>query len=284
MALEAVSKIIDQVNQVYARGKLEKACLVRFKSRQGNIFGDPERYPVQFNPSEYSIRRGYQLSEKRPIGEDLKPIDLQTGSAEYSVLTVKLYFDSYTELVSEQGFVNYVAGHVKNSLGSDLSKSRAGPAVRKVMPGFDMDEDVSPIPDSKVNKRLTEILKLIKYNNEDHEPPYIGFVWGESIAFFGKLVHYDADYTVFDRDGTPVRAILALTIMGEDNAFESDSKPFESPDRTKQRTLRHGDQLWMMAHEEYGSVAHWKTIARANNLLNPRMLKNVVRLKVPSIR
>ena len=60
--------------------------------------------------------------------------------------------------------------------------------------------------------------------------------------------------------------------------------PFESPDRTKERTLTQGDQLWMIAGQEYSDPGQWKVIAEANDILNPRKLEGAVTLKVPSIR
>ncbi|MEG2074738.1 MAG: peptidoglycan-binding protein, partial [Angelakisella sp.] len=60
--------------------------------------------------------------------------------------------------------------------------------------------------------------------------------------------------------------------------------PFESPNRTKERVLTEGDQLWMMAQQEYDNPALWKPIAAANGILNPRKLGGITSLKVPSIK
>jgi len=277
----ALSKIKQKTRRVLDNGKLEKAYVVVYK-KTGNSYKISGKVQVQFNPAEYSIRRGMNYSRKRALGRDISSADIQSVNAEPSVLSVALYFDSYTELKSNQG----VAGAVKNTAAHYLKKGygQVTSNYKSIMPSFDMNEDLSPTPDYTVNQRFEEFMTLIKYAREEHEPPHIGFIWGDSLFFVGKVAGQSVQYTVFDRDGTPVRAKLDMSIVGEEVAFDSKEYPFESPDRTKQRTLNYGDQLWMMAQEEYGDAAHWKTIAEANGILNPRTMESAVCLKVPSIR
>jgi hypothetical protein len=159
-------------------------------------------------------------------------------------------------------------------------------AISPRFPTFDMNEDLSPNTNYEVNVRFYALLNLIKYNHEEHEPPHIGFIWGKSMFFVGKVRSQSVQYTVFDRNGTPIRAKLTMSIVGEEMIFNDQQNlyPHESPDRTKQRTLHYGDQLWMMAQQEYGDASYWKTIAEANGILNPRAIGGVMRLKIPSIR
>lgn len=284
----AVNAIKGPIDKVYGSGKLVKARIVVYTlSGNSYVIKNPEdKMYVQFNPSEYTIRRGMTLSEKKALGRDQSPNNNQAVSGDQSVLSVSLYFDSYTELLSEQGLVNKSL-----SSASDLLKSGYNQLTQTVMPegifpSFDMNEDISPAPDQKVNKLFNTILGLVKYAAEDHAPPQIGFIWGEHLHFVGTIDSYSVQYTAFDRDGTPVRAKIDMQITGEEMSLSQmqSEYPKESPDRTKQRTLHYGDQLWMMAQAEYGDVTHWKTIAAANGILNPRAISGVVRLKVPSIR
>jgi nucleoid-associated protein YgaU len=46
--------------------------------------------------------------------------------------------------------------------------------------------------------------------------------------------------------------------------------PRQSADRTKQKTLKQGEQLWMLAAEEYEDPSRWRAIAEANGIDNPR--------------
>ena len=59
---------------------------------------------------------------------------------------------------------------------------------------------------------------------------------------------------------------------------------FSSPDRTKERMLTEGDQLWMLAQQEYDDPAQWRAIAAANGILNPRQLAGARALKLPPIK
>jgi hypothetical protein len=273
------SRIRKKAGKMYGFGKLEKAYIVRFK-KSGSKYDSDEKVPVQFNPAEYSIQRGVRHSGKKALGQDTSSAEIQSVSGEPSSLTVSLYFDSYTDLKAGEGLVNSMVTGISGMMMGDYNKQAAG----TFLPSFDMNEDLAPTPKYNVNQRFEEFLELIKYAPEEHEPPHVGFLWGDSVFFVGKIVSQNTQYTVFNRDGTPVRVKLTMTIMGEDTAFDSKEYPMESPDRTKQRTLHYGDQLWMMAQEEYGDVAHWKTIAASNGILNPRTIDRVVRLKVPSIR
>jgi len=273
---KAASKSAKGAIKEKMSGKLEKACFVVYEG-----LGDRRRVKyradMQFNPSEYRIHRGMKLSKKKGLGTDTLPSGIQTVHGESSVLSFSLYFDSYTELQAEPG----MAGK-----GISYLTGKGNEKAPQAFPSFDMNEDLSPPPDYRVNELFTTFLSLVKYDPKQHTPPQVGFIWSKFLHFVGKLSSYDVQYTVFDKDGTPVRAKIAMRIIGEEIALTEleQQYPRESPDRTKQRTLHYGDQLWMMAQEEYGDVAHWKTIAQANGILNPRTISGAARLKVPSIR
>ena len=93
-------------------------------------------------------------------------------------------------------------------------------------------------------------------------------------------------YTMFAKDGTPLRAKLQITIVGEETELLQSrmAHTFSSPNRTKERTLTEGDPLWLMAQQEYDNPAMWRTIAEANGILNPRRITRAMTLKVPSIK
>jgi len=275
--------IKSKANKVLDNGKLEKAYIVSYE-KPGSSFEMIGKIQVQFNPAEYTIQRGVNHSEKQALGRDVSSAEIQTVNAKHSVLSVSLYFDSYTELKSNQGAANAAKNKAATFLKRSYNFAAASAGVKDNLPNFDMNEDFSPNPDYTVNRRLEELLSLIKYAPEGHEPPHIGFIWGDSIFFVGKIASQTTQYTVFDRDGTPIRAKLDISIIGEDVSYDPQKYPFESPDRTKQRTLRYGDQIWMMAQEEYGDASRWKIIAKANHVMNPRLMGGMTNLKVPSIR
>ncbi|MCL2399885.1 MAG: hypothetical protein FWC91_09125 [Defluviitaleaceae bacterium] len=243
-------------------GKLEKATFIRYK-RPGNSPSVDKRIEVQFNPSEYSIKRSANHAKKKPLFQDTCVDHVQTVSGGDTELTVSLHFDAFTPIKPAQFRGNNTV----------------------ILPTIDMNKDEQPDVDGSVTSRVNEILSLIKYDHEEHEPPRVGFIWGKDVFFVGSISSQQTQYTLFSREGTPIRAKIDLTIVGEEAHVENKVRqyPMESPDRTKQRTLAYGDQLWMIAQNEYGDVCRWKIIASANGILNPRAINETKQLKVPSI-
>lgn len=128
-----------------------------------------------------------------------------------------------------------------------------------------------------MTKMLTD---LVDMDGELHRAPKVTFVYGTFI-FTGIVQKADQKFTMFSRLGIPVRCELTFEIK---KTFDSDDKknePKESSDRTKVRTLQEGDQLWMLSSKEYDSPEHWRKIADANGIDNPRLLKNKNELTVP---
>jgi nucleoid-associated protein YgaU len=82
----------------------------------------------------------------------------------------------------------------------------------------------------------------------------------------------------------PVRATLSVTFrLCQSITEQSKKSPLQSSDRTKQRMLKQGDQLWMIAGEEYENPGLWRDIARANGIDNPRILESGRKLIVPPL-
>ena len=249
MLNKAASRAADALYE----GKLEKAKL--FRVVRGMQMGD--MLPVQFNPSEYQISRSVNLSRKLSIGKDQDIDKMQAAAGNFATFSATLYFDTDTDL----------SGFDTGSLSS---------ALKSVL-----------LP--KLGKKPTEVCQSIanmpKYNDEQHAPLKVRFVWGR-LDFMGYVASSSISYTMFSRDGTPLRAKLQLTIVGEETELLQRRmiRTFSSPNRTKERTLTEGDPLWLMAQQEYDDPAMWRTIAEANGILNPRKISGAMRLKVPSIK
>lgn len=126
------------------------------------------------------------------------------------------------------------------------------------------------------------IISLLDIEGSLHRPPQVTFSWG-SIQFKGIVTEVKESYTMFLSDGKPVRAKLDLTIKSVFDAKEGKRQhPFESPDRTKYRRVRQGEQLWNYAYEEYGDPAAWKSIAIENGLRHPLEIQAGQLLRIPA--
>lgn len=128
-----------------------------------------------------------------------------------------------------------------------------------------------------------KITKLLEIDSDLHTPPMCRFVWG-SLDFRGILQKVGQQFTMFLDSGLPVRATLKVTFQQTKTVKEQyEEIPRQSADRTKQRIVNQGDQLWLIATEEYEDPGLWRHIAKANGIDNPLKMKTGQQLIVPRL-
>jgi hypothetical protein len=84
------SSAVEAKNKVYGNGKLEKAYIISYK-KSGSRYEVADKMAVQFNPSEYSIQRYLDVSEKKRLSKDSSSNDVQAVSSGRTTLSVSLY-------------------------------------------------------------------------------------------------------------------------------------------------------------------------------------------------
>jgi nucleoid-associated protein YgaU len=123
-----------------------------------------------------------------------------------------------------------------------------------------------------VSEHTRQLTDLMRIDGKLHAPPTVRFSWGVLI-FQAIIDKISQRYTMFLADGTPVRATLSVTFTQYKTIREQlQDPPRNSPDKTKRRTVQGPDDLWLLADREYGDVAHWRRIARANRIDDPRSI------------
>ncbi len=127
------------------------------------------------------------------------------------------------------------------------------------------------------------VVKLLKIDASLHAPPILKFLWG-SLSFICVLSKVTQKFTMFGTDGKPVRATLSVTFNEYKTGNSGVEVHLESWDRTKHYVTRQGDTLWQIAWEEYGATVHWRAIAKANKITDPRSIKAGLSLVIPAIR
>ena len=202
---------------------------------------------VLFNPSEYQLTDGANYAEKKVPGLD-GPV-LQYISGEATELTLSLFLDTYVPN-KPSGLLSFGSG-----------------------PGASTDVSV-------ITKQIADATSI---DGSLHRPPKVTFKWG-SLNFNGVVTKFNHTYTMFTESGMPVRAKVNLTfkslISPKDTHRES---PFESPDRSKYRTIREGIGLWDIANMEYGDPDMWKVVAMENGILNPLDVRPGQVVKLPAL-
>jgi len=192
---------------------------------------------VQFNPPEYSIRKGSQISEIAIPGLDSPLLQFIRGNNE--TLTLKLFFDSTDE-------------------GTD------------------------------VREQTKKFYKLAKMDTHTHALPKCRISWGKTgrikgdnaTDFIGIVESINQDFTLFNADGTPMRAELELTFK-EYRTLEEQIKELHS--YTRSRSIKRGDTLSSIAAREYNDPGEWRIIAEKNNILDPRDLTPGQVIEVPPL-
>jgi len=153
------------------------------------------------------------------------------------------------------------------------------PAVLSVELFFDTYEDKTDVREAHTQK----IIELTHINVESHAPPKVMFTWG-GFKFIGFVETLTVRYTMFLPDGKPGRATANMSIKELLSAAEqAKTREKHSPDHTKRRTLKTGETLALIAHEEYDDAAEWRRIADANGIMDPRDVKPGMVLTLPPI-
>ncbi len=202
--------------------------------------GGSYEIPVQFNPGEYNISDSVQYSEKNIPGTAGPITQFISGAA--STLNLSLIFDTYD--TPESG--------IRNIAGDKTAVT-----------------DLSPTSPTDVSKLVGKVANLLTIHGQLHRPPLVTFRWG-TLHFKGVITEMKQNYTMFMPSGMPVRARVELTFKSVfDPAEKKRESPFESPDRTKFRTIHQGEQLWNYATKEYGDPEQWRVIASHNDMMNP---------------
>lgn len=208
---------------------------------------------VMFNPAEYNLTDKAKYINKQVPG--LAGPITQFVMGEESTLEISLMFDTY----------------------------ETSPKVASANVAAKMNDKSAPVHPTNVTSLTKKIVGLTQIDGQQHRPPICEFIWG-SLKFKGVVTEVKSNYTMFTESGMPVRARLEVTFQSVMDAAESKKKsPFESPDRTKYRTVEQGMQLWHIAYEEYGDPELWRVIAKENNMMNPRDLQPGQMVRLPAL-
>lgn len=133
-------------------------------------------------------------------------------------------------------------------------------------------------------RTLTDrIDRLLQVDTDSKAPPVVKFVWG-SIEFTSVIESANTRFTMFLRDGTPVRAWMDVTFR--EYATPTDRLASDSSDSNDEETVhvvQEGDTLWAIADAEYDDPYKWRTIAEENGIEDPRTLQPGTELTIPPL-
>ncbi|WP_083629478.1 CIS tube protein [Tenacibaculum agarivorans] len=201
---------------------------------------------VQINPASYTHEHTIEYNKFQPVG---------------SPGTSTWYKGTPPEKVSFDIYFDATGAISTSSLSSLLSSS------------------------TSVSDQIDEFKSTcFTYNGSIHEPNYLILSWG-TLVFKCKLISLNISYTLFQSDGTPLRAKLSVafesSISADDIATEADN---QSPDLTHYIEIKEGDTLPLICYQIYGDSNYYTEVAAYNNILNFRDLSPGTKLYLPPLK
>lgn len=151
---------------------------------------------------------------------------------------------------------------------------------------FDATEKPGKKDVRELTNKFVVLTRKERADDQTSEPPVCKIEWGEAgpknsdFPFTGVVTRLDQDFTLFNSDGTPLRAMLTIAFREQINT-ENDLKDTD-PEFTTY-VVKRSDTLSSIAAKMYNNSAKWRVIAQANNLDDPRHLNIGATLNIPKI-
>ena len=234
---------------------LEKLTIWYEKNSQEDFLNSIE---ALFNPNEFSLNRTVSWETQYAGGAESGFSWQEFKSAAPKTLSINLFFDTYE---ARGGF----------SLAS---------AAAQAVPGGSLF--LSPDATS-VTEYTDQMAELAELNQELHRPPMCKLTWGEYEVFRGVLNSLNMKFTMFMPDGMPVRATATCSFIEYATEGVTRSRELHSADVHKTHIVRDNETLHTIAAHKYNNPALWRTIARANNIVNPRAVRPGMTLIIPKL-
>ena len=124
---------------------------------------------------------------------------------------------------------------------------------------------------------------VFEYVGENHQPSYLKILWG-TLVFKGKLSEMNIEFTLFNSEGIPIRAVANAKFTGfVDENLRIAKENSQSPDLTHLRTVNDGDTLPLMCYRIYGDSKYYLEVAKVNHLYDFRNLITGTQLFFPPL-
>ncbi len=141
------------------------------------------------------------------------------------------------------------------------------------------------VNDKNIEKLVNKFLEVCYYiDSETHQPHYIEISYGKMLH---KTVFKSCEikYTLFENDGTPLRAVISAKFQAVENKELVWRKLDQhSPDLTHKRIVKDKDTVIAMSNKIYERNDLYQEVARFNGLNNFRSVVTGSELFFPSLK
>jgi hypothetical protein len=133
-------------------------------------------------------------------------------------------------------------------------------------------ESMKNMPVKDQLKMLTDC--VYNYDGKIHSPRYLKILYGSELKIDCVLTNLDINYTLFNADGSPLRAKITANFL-QYLAPETRAKKERnsSPDLTHQRVVKAGDRLDLLVFNIYDDPKYFLQVAKKNELTSVRSLR-----------
>lgn len=205
----------------------------------------------------------------------------ETGS-DLGTISIDCMFNPYEYSVSKSNTYEEKPGN-----GTDVPQvefKKAGAQTLKLNLLFDTyaaGTDVS-LTTNKLWKLMESKSNEEGGDGEKIPPPWVAFEWGV-FRFVSVVTSMTQKFTLFKKDGTPVRATADITFTQykDFNDYPNQNPTSGGGPLERLRQVRAGDRIDNIAAEVYGDATKWRLIAQRNHIRNPFYLQPGMQLRIP---
>ena len=195
---------------------------------------------------------------------------------------VQCMFNPFEYTISKSNSYNEKPKNSANTPQGEFFKAGAQTLkLALIFDTYEADTDVS-METNKLWKYMMGKAKNGSKNNEKIAPPQVAFEWGV-FKFVSYITAMTQKFTLFTREGTPVRASVDVTFT---QYTDVNDYPKQNPtsgggpiDRIWRVTA--GDRLDLIAANVYQDPDKWRLIADYNHIDNPLALRPGMQLRIP---
>jgi len=147
---------------------------------------------------------------------------------------------------------------------------------------YEQDSDVSQVTNQLWKFMMTKTQEASS-QNEKIEPPQVAFEWGV-FKFVSYITDMTQKFTLFKKDGTPVRANVDVTFKQYKDVNDYPRQNPTSGGGPIERVWQvvAGERLDTISAEVYRDAGKWRLIAEHNHLRDPLALRPGMRLRIPA--
>jgi len=169
--------------------------------------------------------------------------------------------------------VDYHVAQGMGAAGVELKYNISPPRVLSFKLLFD---NTGVIPDSEqpIKKQVEALHKVIyDYQEAIHSPYFIRVTWGV-IDFKGRLIRYETHYTLFQSDGSPIRAEADIAVIEDKGKEDGGQEGEEGSEGEGEGTTECGEEDGKsLAGVAAGNNLSPKDLAKVNGLHGLRLPK-----------